>query len=72
MRKLKELGTDVLLSVMEEQEYRDFKIPDLYEADEIEGIGILRFAKIYEHPRRGRSGGLQGQDTGNRRPASRG
>ena len=44
MRKLKGLGTDVLFSVMEEHEYQDFEIPDLYEAEEIEGIEILRFA----------------------------
>ncbi|MDP9440080.1 MAG: dual specificity protein phosphatase family protein, partial [Actinomycetota bacterium] len=44
MRKLKELGTDVLVSVMEEHEYRHYEIPDLYEKDEIEGIEILRFA----------------------------
>ncbi len=44
MRKLKELGTDVLVSVMEEHEYRHYEVPDLYEKDEIEGVEILRFA----------------------------
>ncbi len=44
MRKLKELETDVLVSVMEEHEYRHYEIPDLYEKDEIEGVEILRFA----------------------------
>lgn len=44
MRKLNELGTDVLVSVMEEHEYSEYEIPDLYEKDKIEGIDILRFA----------------------------
>jgi protein-tyrosine phosphatase len=45
MRKLKgEYETDVLVSVMEEHEYRYYKVPDLYERDEIEGVEILRFA----------------------------
>ncbi len=44
MRKLNELGTDVLVSVMEEHEYGEYGIPDLYEKDEIQGIGIRRFA----------------------------
>ncbi len=43
MEKLKELKTDVLVSVMEEHEYRSYEIPDLYERDEVEGIEILRF-----------------------------
>ncbi|MDP9485954.1 MAG: hypothetical protein M3Q49_09270 [Actinomycetota bacterium] len=45
MRKLKEqFETDVLVSVMEEHEYRYYEVPDLYEKDEIEGVEILRFA----------------------------
>ncbi len=45
MRKLKEEHkTDVLVSVMEEREYRYYEVPDLYEKDEIEGVEILRFA----------------------------
>ncbi|MDP9485993.1 MAG: cyclin-dependent kinase inhibitor 3 family protein [Actinomycetota bacterium] len=45
MRKLREeYKTDVLVSVMEEHEYRAYEVPDLYEKDEIEGVEILRFA----------------------------
>lgn len=45
MRKLREEDkTDVLVSVMEEHEYRAYEVPDLYEKDEIEGVEILRFA----------------------------
>ncbi len=45
MRKLKEEHkTAVLVSVMEEREYRYYEVPDLYEKDEIEGVEILRFA----------------------------
>ena len=45
LRKLKEgFGTDVLVSVMEEHEYREYEISALYETDEVEGIDILRFA----------------------------
>ena len=39
-----EFNTDVLASVMEEHEYRDYGVPDLYEKDEVEGVEILRFA----------------------------
>ncbi len=45
VRELQEaFETDVLISVMEEQEYRYYGVPDLYEKDEIEGVLILRFA----------------------------
>lgn len=44
MRKLNDLGTDILVSVMEEHEYSEYGIPDLYEKDRIEGTDILRFA----------------------------
>lgn len=45
MRRLKEqFETDVLVSVMEEHEYRYYEVPDLYEKDEIEGVELLRFA----------------------------
>ena len=38
------IETDVLVSVMEEHEYRYYEVPDLYEQDEIGGVEILRFA----------------------------
>lgn len=44
VRRLGELGIGVLVSVIEEHEYGEYGIPDLYDKDEIEGIGILRFA----------------------------
>ncbi len=45
MRKLREeYKADILVSVMEEHEYRYYEVPDLYEKDEIEGVEILRFA----------------------------
>lgn len=39
-----EHGTDALVSLMEKSEYNDYRIPELLEADEIQGIEILRFA----------------------------
>lgn len=39
-----ESGTDVLVSVMEEHEYGDYEIVDLFEEDTLEGIEILRFS----------------------------
>lgn len=39
-----EFKTDVLVSVMEEHEYRNYEVPELYERDEIERVEILRFA----------------------------
>jgi protein-tyrosine phosphatase len=39
-----EYGADVLVSVMEEHEYRGYKIPELFEQDTTEGIEVLRFA----------------------------
>jgi protein-tyrosine phosphatase len=39
-----EYGADVLVSVMEEHEYRGYKIPELFERDVVEGIEVLRFA----------------------------
>ena len=39
-----EYGADVLVSVMEEHEYRGYKIPELFEQDTVEGIEVLRFA----------------------------
>ncbi len=39
-----EYGADVLVSVLEEHEYSDFEIPDLFERDLVEGIEVLRFA----------------------------
>lgn len=39
-----EYGADVLVSVMEEHEYRGYKIPELFERDLMEGIEVLRFA----------------------------
>ncbi len=45
LRDLEEgFETDVLVSLMEEHEYRYYEIPDLYEKDGIEGVEILRFA----------------------------
>ena len=45
LRALREkYGTDVLVSVMEEHEYSDYGIPELFEQDLLEGIEILRFA----------------------------
>jgi protein-tyrosine phosphatase len=37
-------GTDTLVSVMEEHEYRGYGIPELFERDLIGGIEVLRFA----------------------------
>ena len=39
-----EYGADVLVSVIEEHEYRGYKIPELFERDVVEGIEVLRFA----------------------------
>lgn len=39
-----EYETDVLVSLMEDHEYRGYRIPELLERDSIEGIEILRFA----------------------------
>jgi protein-tyrosine phosphatase len=39
-----EYGADVLVSVIEEHEYRGYKIPELFERDAVEGIEVLRFA----------------------------
>ncbi len=39
-----EYGADVLVSVMEEHEYRGYKIPELFERDLVEGVEVLRFA----------------------------
>ncbi|MDP8900267.1 MAG: dual specificity protein phosphatase family protein, partial [Actinomycetota bacterium] len=39
-----EYGADVLVSVMEEHEYRGYKIPELFERGVVEGIEVLRFA----------------------------
>jgi protein-tyrosine phosphatase len=39
-----EYGAEALVSVMEEHEYNDFEIPDLFERDLLEGIEVLRFA----------------------------
>ncbi len=39
-----EYGANVLVSVMEEHEYRGYKIPELFERDTVEGIEVLRFA----------------------------
>ena len=39
-----EHGADVLVSVMEEHEYRGYKIPELFEQDTTEGVEVLRFA----------------------------
>jgi len=39
-----EHGPYTLVSVMEEHEYNDFEIPDLFEKDLVEGIEVLRFA----------------------------
>ncbi len=36
--------TNTLVSLMEEHEYRDFGIPELFEEDRIGGIEVLRFA----------------------------
>ncbi len=45
LRQLREVfEADVLVSVMEEHEYRHYEVPELYERDEIEGVEILRFA----------------------------
>lgn len=44
MRKLRELKVDLLVSVMEEHEYRGYEILDLYEKDEVEGVKIRRCA----------------------------
>jgi protein-tyrosine phosphatase len=37
-------GTDTLVSVMEEHEYRGYGIPEFFERDLIGGIEVLRFA----------------------------
>jgi ADP-ribosyl-[dinitrogen reductase] hydrolase len=39
-----EYGADVLVSVIEEPEYRGYKSPELFEQDTVEGIEVLRFA----------------------------
>ncbi len=39
-----EYGAEVLVSVIEEHEYRGYKIPELFEQDLVEGIEVLRFA----------------------------
>jgi protein-tyrosine phosphatase len=39
-----EYGAGVLVSVMEEHEYRGYKIPELFERDVVEGVEVLRFA----------------------------
>jgi len=39
-----EYETDVLVSLMEDHEYRGYRIPELLERDSIGGIEILRFA----------------------------
>lgn len=39
-----EYRTDVLVSLMEEREYREFGIPELFEKDRIGEIDVLRFA----------------------------
>ncbi len=39
-----EYGADVLVSVMEEHEYRGYKIPELFEQDVVQGVEVLRFA----------------------------
>ncbi len=39
-----EHGPYTLVSVMEEHEYYDFEIPDLFERDLVEGLEVLRFA----------------------------
>lgn len=39
-----EYKTDVLVSLMEDHEYRGYRIPELLEKDSIGGIEILRFA----------------------------
>lgn len=39
-----EYAADVLVSVMEEHEYRGYKIPELFEQDLMEGVEVLRFA----------------------------
>ena len=39
-----EHGADVLVSVIEEHEYRGYKISELFEQDTVEGIEVLRFA----------------------------
>ena len=45
LRALREdYGADVLVSVIEEHEYRGYKIPELFEQDVVEGIEVLRFA----------------------------
>ena len=45
LRELEEeYETDVLVSLMEEHEYRGYRIPELLEKDRIGGIEILRFA----------------------------
>ncbi|MDP9478094.1 MAG: cyclin-dependent kinase inhibitor 3 family protein [Actinomycetota bacterium] len=36
-------GANTLVSLMEEHEYRDFGIPELFEKDRIGGIDVLRF-----------------------------
>ncbi|MDP9474172.1 MAG: cyclin-dependent kinase inhibitor 3 family protein [Actinomycetota bacterium] len=39
-----EHGIGVLVSLMEEHEYRGYGIPQLYERDQFHGIGVRRFA----------------------------
>ncbi len=39
-----EYGIGVLVSLMEEHEYRGYGVPELYERDEFGGIGVRRFA----------------------------
>ncbi len=39
-----ECGADTLVSVMEEHEYDDFEISDLFERDHVGGVEVLRFA----------------------------
>lgn len=39
-----EYETDVLVSLMEDHEYRGYRIPELLERDSIGGIEVLRFA----------------------------
>ncbi|MDP9477358.1 MAG: dual specificity protein phosphatase family protein [Actinomycetota bacterium] len=48
LRVLKEaeLAADVLVSLMEEHEYHEFEIPDLFTRDDIGGVEILRFAIV--------------------------
>lgn len=55
-----EYDTDVLVSLMEDQEYRGYRIPELLERDSIGGIEILRFAiKDMGVPREAESKGFE-------------